>query len=52
MGAELRAGARAEADPFDIEQARMAMFNHTGKTPEFDLLSKSLSNLLRMWSDA
>lgn len=37
---------------FDIEQARTAMFNQSGKTPEFDLLSKSLSNLLRMWADA
>lgn len=37
---------------FDIEQARMGVFDRAGKTAEFDLLSKSLSNLLRMWADA
>lgn len=37
---------------FDIEQARGAIFASSGKTPEFDLLSKSLSNLLRMWAEA
>lgn len=37
---------------FDIEQARLGVFKQSGKTAEFDLLSKSLSNLLRMWADA
>ena len=36
---------------FDIETARLSLFRREGKTPEFDLLSKSLSNLLRMWAE-
>jgi PKHD-type hydroxylase len=34
---------------FDIETARLSLFKKDGKSSEFDLLSKSLSNLLRMW---
>lgn len=34
---------------FDLETARMSLFQREGKSPEFDLLSKCLSNLLRMW---
>ncbi len=34
---------------FDLETAQRAMFDRHGKTAEFDLISKSLTNLLRMW---
>jgi PKHD-type hydroxylase len=36
---------------FDIETARLSLFKREGKSLEFDLLSKSLSNLLRMWAE-
>jgi PKHD-type hydroxylase len=36
---------------FDLETARHSMFAREGKTAEFDLVSKSLANLLRMWAD-
>lgn len=36
---------------FDLDRARQALFREHGKTPEFDLLSKSLSNLLRRWAE-
>lgn len=36
---------------FDLETARRSIFAKQGKTIEFDLLSKSYSNLLRMWVD-
>ena len=36
---------------FDLETARRAMFAKSGKTPEFDLISKSIANLLRKWAD-
>jgi PKHD-type hydroxylase len=36
---------------FDLDTARQVMFKRQGKTPEFDLISKSLSNLLREWSE-
>ncbi len=36
---------------FDLDTARQVMFERQGKTPEFDLISKSLSNLLRQWSE-
>jgi PKHD-type hydroxylase len=36
---------------FDLETARRSIFAKTGKTPEFDLISKSIANLLRKWSD-
>lgn len=36
---------------FDIETARISLFQREGKTTEFDLLSKSMSNLLRMWGE-
>ncbi len=35
---------------FDLDTARRAVFSASGKTPEFDLMSKSLANLLRMWA--
>ena len=36
---------------FDLETAARNIFNAHGKTIEFDLLSKSAANLLRMWLD-
>lgn len=36
---------------FDLDTARHAIFKRDGKSAEFDLLSKSSSNLIRMWSD-
>jgi PKHD-type hydroxylase len=36
---------------FDIDSARLALFEREGKSAEFDLLSKSVSNLLRMWGE-
>jgi PKHD-type hydroxylase len=36
---------------FDLDTARRMLFARDGKTAEFDLISKSLANLLRMWSD-
>jgi PKHD-type hydroxylase len=34
---------------FDLDRARRALFAREGKTDEFDLISKSTANLLRMW---
>ena len=36
---------------FDLETARRAMFARDGKSPAFDLISKSVTNLVRMWCD-
>ena len=36
---------------FDLETARRAIFAKSGKTAEFDLVSKSIANLLRKWAD-
>lgn len=36
---------------FDLDTARRSIFKQQGKTIEFDLISKSHSNLLRRWSD-
>ncbi|NWH08884.1 MAG: Fe2+-dependent dioxygenase [Alphaproteobacteria bacterium] len=36
---------------FDLERARQAVFQREGKSETFDLLSKSYSNLLRMWAE-
>lgn len=36
---------------FDLDTARRQLFTRDGKTAEFDLVSKSISNLLRMWMD-
>ncbi|ACK70360.1 2OG-Fe(II) oxygenase [Gloeothece citriformis PCC 7424] len=36
---------------FDLETARRAIFVQQGKTPEFDLISKSIANLLRKWAE-
>ncbi|MEZ5765811.1 MAG: Fe2+-dependent dioxygenase [Xanthobacteraceae bacterium] len=37
---------------FDLETVRRTLYARDGKTAEFDLLSKSFSNLMRMWADA
>jgi PKHD-type hydroxylase len=34
---------------FDLDTARRQMFAQRGKSAEYDLVSKSLANLLRMW---
>jgi PKHD-type hydroxylase len=34
---------------FDLDTARRGMFAREGKSTEFDLVSRSLANLLRMW---
>lgn len=36
---------------FDLDTAKRSLFQRTGKTPEFDLIAKSHSNLLRQWSE-
>jgi len=36
---------------FDLDTARRTLFAKHGKTAEFDLLSKSVSNLLREWAE-
>lgn len=35
---------------FDLDRARRTLFSRGGKTPEFDLISKSVANLSRMWA--
>ena len=34
---------------FDLDTARRRLFSREGKSAEYDLVSKSLANLLRMW---
>jgi PKHD-type hydroxylase len=34
---------------FDLDTARRQLFAREGKSAEYDLVSKSLANLLRMW---
>jgi len=36
---------------WDLDNARRQMFDKDGKTPAFDLISKTHANLLRMWSE-
>ena len=36
---------------FDLDTARQSLFQKQGKTVEFDLLSKTSANLLRMWAE-
>jgi PKHD-type hydroxylase len=36
---------------FDLDTARRQMFARAGKSAEFDLISKSLANLTRMWAE-
>jgi len=46
----IRDAARREL-LFDLDSARRQMFARVGKSPEFDLVSKSFANLLRMWAE-
>ena len=36
---------------FDLETARLGLYRREGKSTEFDMISKSMSNLLRMWGE-
>lgn len=36
---------------FELDTARRSLFKKYGKTDEFDLITKSLNNLLRQWAD-
>jgi PKHD-type hydroxylase len=36
---------------YDLETTRQAIFQNQGKTREFDLVSKSFANLMRMWAE-
>ncbi|AFY60494.1 Fe2+-dependent dioxygenase [Synechococcus sp. PCC 6312] len=36
---------------FDLDTVRRTMFGKEGKTPEFDLLTKTHANLLRQWAE-
>ena len=36
---------------FDLDTVRRSLYAQSGKTNEFDLLSKSLANLTRQWSE-
>lgn len=44
----VRDGAQREM-LFDLDTARRQIFANDGKTAEYDLVSKSLANLMRMW---
>ena len=44
----VRDGAQREM-LFDLDTARRQMFAREGKSAEYDLVSKSLANLMRMW---
>ena len=44
----IRDGAQREL-LFDLDTARRQMFAREGKSAEYDLVSKSLANLMRMW---
>jgi PKHD-type hydroxylase len=46
----IRDAARREL-LFDLDTARRQLFTREGKSAEFDLVSKSFANLLRMWVD-
>jgi PKHD-type hydroxylase len=46
----IREAARREM-LFDLDTARRQMLAREGKSAEYDLVSKSLSNLLRMWAE-
>jgi PKHD-type hydroxylase len=36
---------------FDLDTSRRRIFNEHGKTEDFDAISKSVANLLRMWAE-
>jgi PKHD-type hydroxylase len=42
-------GAEEREILFDIDRVRRSIFQAQGKTADFDLLSKTFSNLMRMW---
>jgi PKHD-type hydroxylase len=44
----VRDGAKREL-LFDLDTARRQLFKREGKSAEYDLVSKSLANLMRMW---
>jgi PKHD-type hydroxylase len=44
----IRDGAQREL-LFDLDTARRRLFAREGKSAEYDLVSKSLANLMRMW---
>ena len=46
----IRDAARREL-LFDLDTARRQMFARDGKSAEFDLVSKSCANLMRMWAE-
>lgn len=46
----IRDAARREL-LFDLDTARRRMFAQSGKSAEFDLISKSFANLMRMWAE-
>lgn len=46
----IRDAARREL-LFDLDTAKRTIFAREGKSPEFDLIAKSLANLLRMWAE-
>ena len=46
----IRDGAQREL-LFDLDTARRQIFSREGKSAEFDLISKSLANLMRMWAE-
>lgn len=46
----VRSGERREL-LFELDTARRSLYQKYGKTDEFDLISKSLSNLLRQWTE-
>jgi len=46
----IRDAARREL-LFDLDTARRQMFAREGKSAEFDLVSKSFANLMRMWAE-
>ena len=37
---------------FDLDTTRRSLFQREGKTAEFDLLSKSTANLMRLWAES
>ena len=46
----IRDAARREL-LFDLDTARRQMFAREGKSADFDLVSKSVANLMRMWAE-
>ena len=44
----IRDAARREL-LFDLDTARRRMFARGGKSADYDLISKSLANMMRMW---